>query len=177
MTHWRKWPLLALACLTLAACGPRKPAIPATVASGDGRCQVTLPIGWMQARNLNDVAAIQAADKNNEVYLIVVRDFKSDLGRPFTIHEHAQLTLDRFLTAVADPRIAGPVEMQINGRRAIRHEMTGILKSENLKLTYLRTTVETDRAFYMVLAWTTADRFTRNRAVLEQATAGFAELP
>ena len=146
--------------------------------SKNGDSQVRLPAHWSQLQGLNEQATIQAGNKQREEYLIVITEPKDNFAGDLTYRDYSRITRERMIKNLDDAKVVGePTELLINGRRAVRFEIHGVLKKNRLKIVYLHTTVDGEKSFHQVLAWTMPSRLADARAILEEATGTFTELP
>jgi len=140
--------------------------------SQDGSIQITLPKGWKEDKDLHDDAVLQASDRLTEKYVIVLSDSKEDFEE-MSLAKHSEITRGSILEGLSSPQVTGPVELTINGSPAIQYEIRG--GTENIKVVYFHTTVETSGMFYQVLAWTLKSRFEKNKSDLQEVTNSFQE--
>lgn len=141
--------------------------------SMDGQSQIVLPGGWKEYRKLNDAAELQAANLGKNLYIIVLTENKDDFDR-ITLKQHSALTRDSLEKSLTSPEVIGPKKLSIHGQTAIQFEIRGQL--DKTKICYLHTTVETDKNFYQVLAWTSKSGFEKNREELQQVIHSFREI-
>jgi hypothetical protein len=140
--------------------------------SMDGQSQVVLPSGWKEYRKLNDAAELQAAHLGKNLYIIVLTENRDDFDH-ITLKQHSALTREGLLKSLSSPEVMGPKKLSIQGHTAIQFEIRGQL--DNTKITYLHTTVETDKNFYQILAWTSKSGFEKNSEELQQVIHSFRE--
>jgi hypothetical protein len=137
-----------------------------------GLAQVTLPSGWLPARDLNEGSWLQAVDPLRNRYLVVISESREDFDEAMNLREHSSRTRKELASGVRVLAVRGPEERQVNGFRALQYELDA---STDLTLvTYLHTTVEGHRAYHQVLAWATRSRY--DRATFERLLDGFEEL-
>ena len=63
------------------------------------------------------------------------------------------------------------VSLQIDGHPALQYELRGLAKT--FEFVYVHTSIVTPAHYYQVLAWTSADLFPKEKAVITGATASF----
>jgi hypothetical protein len=147
------------------------------IRSTDGTLQVTVPRGWDIYRYLNPDADLQVADLANEQYMIVLMDERSP-DRPvadFTLEEHANATLTRLTQRLSAVTVSEPTAVRrVGPHRARQVEVRGEL--DGVAVVYLHTTVETQRAFYQILAWSAPDQFETQRQTLQTVIDTFEEV-
>lgn len=144
------------------------------IVSSDGEYQIQVPAGWKQITNLHEKADLQAADRLREMYIIVLSESKSDFEE-MSLDKHSQITIGNLLGRVTSSETSGPTALVINGNPAVQYVVSGTI--DNLKITYLHTTVETAKSFNQILAWTLRSRFDQNRAELQNVIQSFKEVP
>jgi len=144
------------------------------IVSSDGEYQIQVPTGWKQITNLHEQAGLQAADHLREMYIIVLSESKSDFEE-MSLDKHSQITIRKLIERVTSSETSGPTTLVINGNPAAQYVVSGTI--DNLKITYLHTTVETAKSFNQILAWTLRSRFDQNRAELQNVIQSFKEVP
>jgi hypothetical protein len=178
-------PVILVVCLAaISVLGQKASGTFATVAatsaggvvrSNDGVCQVTLPMGWSKAQIPGD-HSLQVADANRGLFLVVTTEKKTDFADNLKCREYARLATQNSLAALEDGRIvSGPTETNVNGRPAIQHEITGTLKENRIKISFLTTAVEGKKNFHYVVAWSLQSRYAADRPSLEQVVRTFRE--
>jgi hypothetical protein len=74
--------------------------------------------------------------------------------------------------SIKDPQTPGKIRrFNINGLPAEQVVLIGGV--DHLMITYILTTVETDKGFYQVLAWTLSSRFKTKHKLLRDITKSF----
>jgi hypothetical protein len=144
------------------------------IVSSDGEYQIQVPTGWKQITNLHEKAGLQAADHLREMYVIVLSESKSDFEE-MSLDKHSQITIRKLIERVTSSETSGPTALVINGNPAVQYVVSGTI--DNIKITYLHTTVETAKSFNQILAWTLRSRFDQNRAELQNVIQSFKEVP
>ena len=141
--------------------------------SDDKRVSLTVPDNWKGDRNLNDVAILGVSNQIGEVYAIVIDDNKSDFDASLTRSDYLDIHIRNMEETVKDfHRVSTPTALQVGGLPAEQQVVAGL--SENVKVTYLLTTIESDSHFYIVYAWTLTSRFEQNKALLSKVSASFS---
>ncbi|NET35264.1 MAG: hypothetical protein F6K19_25090 [Cyanothece sp. SIO1E1] len=137
----------------------------------DQRSQIMLPAGWGSTRKLHPSAEIQAANIEDEMYLLVLSENRDNLPEQ-TIQDHSE-SYRKFLTdgmryLQSQTYTKGG---DINGNLAVQHEIRGAL--EGRSLVYLHTTIKAEDAYYQIVAWTSSSRYERNKSELEKIINSF----
>jgi hypothetical protein len=140
------------------------------ITSDDGKIRVTVPGLWMKLQGLNQQASLQAGNKRQEVYLIVITDAKADVPN-LTLEKHHQLTRDRTLEKMKNASATEPVSLTIDGHPALQNELTGTEKGTNV--VFLHTTVNDGDRFQQILAWTLKSRWQDQNQLLRDITKSF----
>lgn len=138
--------------LALALCGAAMAARADDVAviSKDKLVKLSVPAEW-ETMDLNDAADLQMGSEADEAYLIVLNEVKEDLSG-WNLEKHSRVTLGRLLASVTMPTVTGPKSLTIDGHPAVQYEIRG--GSHNRNVIYLHTTIDGERLFSQVLAWT-----------------------
>ena len=134
--------------------------------------QITLPKGWREDKELHEDADLQASNRADEKYVIILSDSKEDFEK-MSLSEHSEITRGSIIKILTAPQVTGPVELTINDLPAIQYEIRG--STDNINVVYLHTTVETSQKFYQILAWTVKSRFEKNKSELQEVTNSFQE--
>ncbi len=151
---------------------------PAIVTSANGDSQVRIPAHWSRLQGVNEHATIQVGNKQREEYMIVVTESKSNFADDLTYRDYSRIRREDLIKNLDQARVVGePTELLINGRRAVRYELHGVLRKNRLKIVYLHTTVDGEKSFHQIVAWTMPSRLAEARAALEEASNSFRELP
>lgn len=152
---------------------------PVVLTATDGLCRVTLPPGWSVRPELKkEDASIKVGDPTRETYLEVFTEAKADYADDLTYRGHSDLTRAQLMKNIDQPLIvSGPKELVINGRRAVQYEIHGVAKTARIKLAYLHTTVDGEKSFHQLVAWTLQSRLAGNRQTLDDAINSFTDVP
>lgn len=147
---------------------------PTVVVASDQQSQLTVPAGWVIDADLHDDAEIEVADLKGGAFLLVLTEAKSDYADDLDYRDHSRLTLESILEDSDDGEpIAGPVDLTINGRRAVQYEF--VVTSDRLRIAYLHTTIDGTESFYQIVAWSVRSAFDANREALQEIIRSFAE--
>lgn len=144
------------------------------ILSANGKLRITVPSAWQEKKGLNDSADLQAAYTPSEMYVIVLSEPKEDL-QEMTLEGHSKITREALLEGVKDPVVTGPFALQVDGRPAIQYEIRGGV--DHIKVVYLHVTVDGQKFYHQILAWTVPSRFEANKPTLEGIIQRFKELP
>ena len=140
------------------------------IASDDNKLKVTTSGFWVKRSDLNKEAALQAAYKSKEMYVMVISDAKSTDGN-MTLEQHHQTTRDRMLQKMSKSSATAPTSHTIDGHPAWQDEVSGTQQRTNL--VFLHTTVDDGNNFQQILAWTTKSRWPQENAELREVTNSF----
>ncbi|MBM3156433.1 MAG: hypothetical protein FJ004_04020 [Chloroflexi bacterium] len=125
--------------------------------------------------DLNDEADIQVANTKKEAYVIVLSEFKMDFSDDITVEVHSDITRQILLDSLENVIISDePVELQINGRRALQYEISG--RVEGINVVYLHTTVDGEEGFHQIIAWTLPSKYDKNKPLLDSVVNSFREI-
>lgn len=147
---------------------------PQTITSDDGSCQLTVPGNWSKQTGLNKEATLQAANPREEVYVIVIRETKSDFPPGTTLDKVVDVVQDTARKNITSAEIATPSSTTIGGFPAKQFEAGGTVSG--LKAKYLYAVVESPTSYYQIMTWTLADRYDKNKTVLQNAINSFKEI-
>lgn len=138
-------------------------------------CKITLPQDWQAMQELNADADIQAGNRRQDAYLIVFVEDKTDFFG-VDLESFAELTrtgIEDFLLSTQTT----PTDLDHIGRyKAIQHKITGSVPDTRVKVVYLHTVVQGQRAYYQILAWTTAENYAANQQLLQSVSSQLTEL-
>ncbi|HVF88941.1 MAG TPA: hypothetical protein VNH22_02665 [Blastocatellia bacterium] len=177
--------LLLPVTLLISACQPGRKAgggaeennsagaASAVITSSDGLSRITLPPGWKQEQELHEQADLQAADRANEMYVIVMSESKEDF-RDMTVEKHSEFTRSALTEKLESPELSEPEKVTVDGLPGTQYEIRGGV--DNLNIAYLHTTLESPTHFHQILAWTLKSRFDKNRPVLDAVIHSFKEV-
>ena len=163
--------LALLVCVVTGCAQLQKLAKPTVLKSPDGKFQLTVPGGWSENASLNDQADIKAANKIEEVYVIVITEAKSDFTEETSLDEFTTITRDAILANLESPDATEPRPVTVNGNPARAYDIQGAVK--NVKLAYLVTTVETTDHYHQIITWTLQSRKDKNQKVLQDVIDSF----
>lgn len=133
----------------------------------DDSSQVVLPEGWEAEPELNPVAQIQAANRQQQMYLIVRAQPKAELDG-LTKEEFSERSREQLKTQLTEVEEAGPnpTVTQVGEFDAVQYEIRG--SNNEIGVVYLHTTVETPEHFTQILTWTSPTDFARNEAAMQE---------
>lgn len=163
--------LALLVCVVTGCAQLQKLAKPTVLKSPDGKFQLTVPGGWSENASLNDQADIKAANKIEEVYVIVITEAKSDFAGEMSLDEFTRITREAILANLESPDSTEPRPVTVNGNPARAYEIQGAVK--NVKLAYLVTTVGTTDHYHQIITWTLQSRKDKNQKVLQEVIDSF----
>ena len=138
--------------------------------SDDAKLKVTTSGFWVKRTDLNPQAELQAANKAEEMYVMVIRDAKSSV-RDMTLQQHHQLTRDHMLQRMENSSATDTLSVIIDGHPALQDEVSGT--QSGTRLTFLHTTVDEGDSFQQVLAWTLKSRWQKHNEELRNVTNSF----
>jgi hypothetical protein len=141
--------------------------------SADGAFEMKVPASWEQQNNLNDVAVLQAADREKEVYALLIVDPR----KPFegtNLGKFADGQVQKFLESVTEPKLSGPELVIIDGDEALQYEIEG--KAEDVDVVYLYTFMESPDRFLKSVTWSLAENYDDNKELLASVTKSIRQL-
>jgi hypothetical protein len=163
--------LVLLVCVVTGCAQLQKLAKPTVLKSPDGKFQLTVPGGWSENAALNDQADIKAANKIEEVYVIVITESKADFAGEMSLDEFTRITRDALIANLEEPDATEPRPATVNGNSARAYDIKGAVK--NVKLAYLVTTVETAGHYHQVITWTLQSLKDKNQKMRQEVIDSF----
>ncbi len=143
-----------------------------TFFSSDSTFQIIMPKSWSKLK-INENADIQVGNMKEDAYLIVISDNKDDLYG-WNLPKHSFLTLGNILRNLVNPTIEGPFTKEINEKKAIQFKLKGII--EGINIVYIHTTVETEKYFNQIIAWSIKSKYSENEKHLMNVINSFKDL-
>lgn len=163
---------IALLVFVVVACKQLQSlARPTVLKSPDGKFQLTVPAGWQERPSLHATASIKAANVLQETYVIVISDTKIDFASDMTLDKFTDITRRRMLSKVDEGDSTPPLPVTINGNEGRQYLLAGVV--DNLKISYLITTVETAENYHQIITWTLRSRIDKNQPILQKVTESF----
>jgi hypothetical protein len=123
---------------------------------------------------LNDDADLQIADTFDDLYLIVIREPKSDFESD-DLEQYSAITRKTLLDSLKNGTESGRQELTISGNPAIQYRLEGT--SDFLRVKYLHTSVATRTHFYQIMGWGTVSDFEGGKEKLQAVIESFKEKP
>lgn len=152
--------------------GDRATQLTKRVFNDDGRLSLNVPAHWHERKGLSDDAVLGVADLIGEGYVIVLEEAREDFEEDFTLTDYSRIVLSNMKESIKDPQTPGKIRrFKINGLPAEQVVLIGSV--DHLMITYVVTTVETDKGFYQVLSWTLSSRFKTKHKLLRDITKSF----
>lgn len=171
MKSFKAGTLILILLLSTTSCFP--PGKPKVITSKDGRIQLTIPARWKEDLDLHKEASLQASDRANEMYVVVLAENKGDFDS-MTLERYADIIRSSAQQGAAASQASTPTRLTINGNQAMQCEIRGTV--DNIKVTYLQVAAETPKRFYQILTWTLSSSFDKNRSQLEEVIKSFKEV-
>ncbi len=153
----------------------------------DNEFAVHVPDYMTETEDLNSDASMQYAHLMKEVYVIVVKEDKSEvevLYDVLDIGEDTASALDNytdmreqmFSTNLKEFNLINTKETEINGSEAVQMEFTGKVEGVNRTIWYLVTLIEGEKNVYMLMTWTLQNRESKYRETFEMIARSFRVL-
>lgn len=147
---------------------------PQVFTSTDGSCQITAPGSWKRETALNTEATLQAANRLNEQYIVVIRESKKDFGGNANLSMVTGVIRDNLKKTLTNAIFTEPSQVTIDGNQAQQFEASG--EFQNIKAKYLYAVVETPQNYYQLITWSLAAKFDENRPRLLEVINSFKEV-
>ena len=136
-----------------------------------GFAELPLPGNWQAFRPKKSDTAPQAKQASRARYVALVSECKGDFADDLTLDAHSEMTRRSLGETVSIISMRGPTYRFVGGRAAVQYEFDAL--SNSVRLIYLHTTVDGDRAFHPIVC--RAPRSHYDRAAFEQVLDGFRE--
>jgi len=139
--------------------------------SPDGRIELSLPAGWEQFPSQAGIRGFNAANRSKYEWLYVRSSPKQDFKdlRSYDAGEQRAV-----LTWLSDARSSGAEAALVNGRAALRSEITGTTP-RGVRVGYVMTALATETRFSEVLVATDQSRFPYRKSDMARLAYGFRE--
>ncbi|MEL6856119.1 MAG: hypothetical protein AAFO83_13555 [Cyanobacteria bacterium J06607_13] len=145
---------------------------PADLENKQTNVKITVPEAWVSAGdNLRRSADIYASHPSREMYASVLSESKTVLSQ-FDLEDNAEQY--RWLIEKELQDYEGSTRTgleRINGDPVVQYEIRG--RVDGVPVVYLHTTVQGDDNYYQVVGWTTQERYSENKATLENIIESF----
>jgi bifunctional DNA-binding transcriptional regulator/antitoxin component of YhaV-PrlF toxin-antitoxin module len=144
---------------------------PKTLIGIDGKCQITIPGGWREDKQLNEKGVIQASNRLNEQYVLVMSNDKQDFAKSMTLSGITKLLREDLSENITEAETTAPIPTTVNGYPAEQFEASGSV--QGIKVKYVYTVVDMPQNYYQILAWSLASRFDANKPQLLEVVNSF----
>lgn len=139
---------------------------PQTVATPDGRYEVTVTGGWTEdSKQLENPQALRVIHARRDMVVIVLAESKEEIGLDIGIEEYMDASLEVMQEDAQDVTHTAGVPVTVGGMRGLSAEMRE--ETDDLELIYWLYFLENDDDFVRVVGWTTAEREADNRQAVQ----------
>ena len=139
---------------------------PQTVATPDGRYEVTVTGGWSEdSKQLENPQALRVIHTRRDMVVIVLAESKEEIGLDIGIEEYMDASLEVMQEDAQDVTHTAGVPVTVGGMRGLSAEMRE--ETDDLELIYWLYFLENDDDFVRVVGWTTAEREADNRQAVQ----------
>ena len=139
---------------------------PQTVATPDGRYEVTVTGGWTEdSKQLENPQALRVIHTRRDMVVIVLAESKEEIGLDIGIEEYMDASLEVMQEDAQDVTHTAGVPVTAGGMRGLSAEMRE--ETDDLELIYWLYFLENDDDFVRVVGWTTAEREADNRQAVQ----------
>ena len=145
-----------------------------TVASSDKLIEISIPEGWKETDQLNDIANIQVANISKEQYTITLSESKADFSDSFTLKDYYDVISGNMASGIQNAELSEPKEITINRQKALQFKLTGEL--DKIKVAYLTTVIESEDNFHQIISWTLQSKYDEYQKIYEEIANSFKEL-
>lgn len=146
---------------------------PSTIVSSDKQVSLVVPGGWRERDDLNKDAVIEAGSEARDVYVVVLKEERTDVLEDFTLADFAEWAADDMKENLQQSTVTGTTPITIGNLQAHQFEATGTTK--DVKLKYLVAAIETEKNFYRIVVWTGVADFDNRRKEMGEVINGFKE--
>jgi hypothetical protein len=137
--------------------------------------RMTLPSSWSLDDRLHDSAELQASDRQQQLYVIVLAEDGAAL-RQLGLSDIAANYRDLLAQRLSVYESASPTDVAFVGSNyANQYEVRGRLANDT-PVVYLHTTVAGEDGYYQIVAWTTPEQYEIYRPELQIITESFREI-
>jgi acyl carrier protein len=140
------------------------------VSADGGRYRLEIPGHWREMPALNEEAGIGAGNEAREQYLLVIENPKSDFVGDLDAFD--QLSTNLMTANLENPEVSEP-ERRDAGKYPARHRRV-VGTTENIRVAYQISSIESADAFYQVLMWTTPSRETAALPLFREVVDSFS---
>ena len=139
---------------------------PQTVATPDGRYEVTVTGGWTEdSEQLENPQALRVIHTRRDMVVIVLAESKEEIGLDIGIEDYMDASLEVMQEDAQDVTHTAGVPVTVGGMRGLSAEMRE--ETDDLELIYWLYFLENDDDFVRVVGWTTAEREADNRQAVQ----------
>ena len=139
---------------------------PQTVATPDGRYEVTVTGGWTEdSEQLENPQALRVIHTRRDMVVIVLAESKEEIGLDIGIEEYMDASLEVMQEDAQDVTHTAGVPVTVGGMRGLSAAMRE--ETDDLELIYWLYFLENDDDFVRVVGWTTAEREADNRQAVQ----------
>ena len=139
---------------------------PQTVATPDGRYEVTVTGGWTEdSKQVENPQALRVIHTRRDMVVIVLAESKEEIGLDIGIEEYMDASLEVMQEDAQDVTHTAGVPVTVGGMRGLSAEMRE--ETDDLELIYWLYFLENDDDFVRVVGWTTAEREADNRQAVQ----------
>jgi hypothetical protein len=165
---WREGKLSDLAILD---------TVPATrvVTSRDGRSRITVPGKWLDIPRDAGKAELQVGDPGRDQYLALMTVSREDVAKGVSLDRFARRMIQNMRDNLTDVSVSDPERMAVQGRSAVLYEVRAT--EDDLRVVYWITSVEGERGYHTVLAWTLVSRAAETEPLYRKSVESFQEIP
>lgn len=147
---------------------------PEVFIGADAAFEVTANGNWTTRTDLNDDADLQIGNTSDDLYLIVLREPKSDFESD-DLEQYSAVSRRPLLDSLKNGTESDRRSLKIAGYPAIQYRLEGT--SDFVKVKYLHASIATPTHFYQVMGWGTVSDFDRGEEKLQAIISSFKEKP
>lgn len=142
--------------------------------SSDKSISLLTPASWKNDSSLNADADIGVANLRENVYAVVMRESKADFADSVSLGDYTDIMVRGLESSAKDFHLKEPLrELSINGLAAQQQTLSATV--DNIKITYVVTTIDSGSHFHVIYAWTLASRYETQAALLKKVSESFTQ--
>lgn len=140
--------------------------------SDDSAVSICVPESWQQCTDLNPHAMLQAGNRNDHHYMVVLKQAREGLPPALTLQDYSAAQLQQCVDKVVFGRVtSGPSVIGHSGLPACTAEMCA--QMNGVSVHYLVASFQCEQCFYTVFLWCDQREFQVQKPVFMQMVASF----
>ncbi|MCL2309675.1 MAG: hypothetical protein FWC42_05285 [Proteobacteria bacterium] len=139
------------------------------------KVKIKVPTDWKSRNDLNDDAVIQASNKADTLFLVVISEPKDQFDQGTKLEDYADIVIQNYLEKTEGQSSEKPIKTTVNGRPALQYEIERKMnKIVSVKLYFV--VIKGVEGFHQVLVWTLSSNWEKKQAELKSIVNSFQEV-